>query len=86
MPVGGGTFTAQNKVLPGVYINFVSTGNLPRMGERGVCALALELDWGPEKQVFSMYSEDFNKTSQEVLGYDPTAEQILLVKEALKRA
>lgn len=86
MPVGGGTFTAQNKVLPGVYINFVSTGNLPRMGERGVCALALELDWGPEKQVFSMYSEDFNSTSQKVLGYASTAEQILLVKEALKRA
>ena len=24
MALGGGTFTAQNKVLPGAYINFVS--------------------------------------------------------------
>ena len=86
MPIGGGTFTVQNKILPGAYINFVSLGSVARMGTRGVAALALELNWGPENKVFSMYAEDFNKSAQTVFGYDPTAAEILLVREALKRA
>lgn len=86
MPIGGGTFTVQNKILPGAYINFVSLGSVDRMGTRGVAALALELNWGPEDKVFSMYAEDFNKSAQTVFGYDPTAAEILLVREALKRA
>ena len=50
MPIGGGTFTVQNKVLPGAYINFVSAGTNAKMGSRGVAALPLELNWGPENQ------------------------------------
>lgn len=86
MPIGGGTFTTQNKILPGAYINFVSLGSVVKMGTRGIVALPLELNWGPENKVFSMYAEDFNKTALTVFGYDPTAPEILLVREALKRA
>lgn len=86
MPVGGGTFTVQNKILPGAYINFVALGSVAKMGARGVAALPLELNWGPENKVFTMYSEDFNKTSMTVFGYDPTDPALLLVREALKRA
>lgn len=86
MPIGGGTFTVQNKILPGAYINCVSLGSVVKMGTRGVAALPLELNWGPENKVFSMYAEDFNKTALTVFGYDPTAADILLVREALKRA
>ena len=86
MPIGGGTFTVQNKILPGAYINFVSLGSVVKMGTRGVAALPLELNWGPENKVFSIYAEDFNKTALNVFGYDPTAADILLVREALKRA
>ena len=86
MPIGGGTFTVQNKILPGAYINFVSLGSVVKMGTRGVAALPLELNWGPENKVFSVYAEDFNKNALSVFGYDPTADDILLVKEALKRA
>ena len=31
MPIGGGTFTVQNKILPGAYINFVSMGTNAKM-------------------------------------------------------
>lgn len=86
MPIGGGTFTVQNKILPGAYINFVALGSVAKMGARGVAALPLELNWGPENKVFSMYAEDFNKTSMNVFGYDPTAPDLLLVREAMKRA
>lgn len=32
MPIGGGSFTVQNKVLPGAYINYVSMGTNAKMG------------------------------------------------------
>ncbi len=86
MPVGGGTFTVQNKILPGAYINFVSLGSVVSMGARGVAALPLELNWGPENKVFTITSEDFNKNAMTLLGYDPTAAGVLLIREALKRA
>ena len=86
MPIGGGTFTVQNKVLPGAYINFVSAGTNAKMGSRGVAALPLELNWGPENQVFKVDAADFNAQALKVFGYDPTDANILLVREALKRA
>lgn len=86
MPVGGGTFTVQNKTLPGAYINFVSLGSTVQMGLRGIAALSLELSWGPEGKVFSVTSGDFNRIALSLLGYDPTASELLLVREALKRA
>ena len=86
MPIGGGTFTVQNKILPGAYINFVSMGTNAKMGSRGVAALPLELNWGPESQIFAMTATDFNASSLKVFGYDPTDANILLVREALKRA
>ena len=43
MPVGGGTFTVQNKILPGAYYQFRASGNTVSMGARGIAALPLEL-------------------------------------------
>lgn len=86
MPIGGGTFTIQNKILPGAYINFVSLGSVLKTGTRGIAALPLELTWGPENKVFAVNAEDFNKTALDILGYDPTATELLLIREALKRA
>ena len=85
MPIGGGTFTVQNKTLPGAYINFVSMASAVTMGARGVVALPLELNWGPEKQVFSVTAGEYNQTAMDVLGYDPTSPELLLVREGLKR-
>ena len=39
MPVGGGTFTVQNKILPGAYYQFRASGNTVSMGARGIAAL-----------------------------------------------
>lgn len=86
MPIGGGTFTVQNKILPGAYINFISLGTNAKMGTRGVAALPLELNWGPDSGIFEITATDFNSTSLKVLGYDPTDANILLVREAMKCA
>lgn len=68
--LGGGTFTAQNKVLPGAYINFVSAGRASAaLSERGIAAMPLELDWGPEKTVFAVEAEEFEKEAKNIFGY-----------------
>lgn len=74
----------QNKVRPGVYINFKSEQQaLGTLGERGVVSLPLALSWGPAKQVIAV---EVGADTFETLGYPITAPQLLLVREALKRA
>lgn len=71
MALGGGTFVSQNKILPGSYINFISLASADAtLSDRGVAALALELDWGVDGEVFVVTREDFTKRSQELFGYD----------------
>lgn len=80
----GGTWTTQNKVRPGVYINFVGEGKpVGAVGERGIVTMPMALSWGPSKQVLAINAGD---NVGELLGYDITAPQLLLVREALKRA
>ena len=70
MALGGGTFTAQNKELPGAYINFVSAASASAtLSDRGVATMPLELDWGIEGEVFEVTNEDFQKKSLELFGY-----------------
>lgn len=80
----GGQWTVQNKVRPGVYINFKSEAQaLGTLGERGIVSLPLPLSWGPAKQVIAV---EAGADTFEALGYPITAPQLLLVREALKRA
>jgi hypothetical protein len=45
----GGTFTSQNKVLPGIYINIKSRPQLiPAPGINGIVAIPKVLDWGKQ--------------------------------------
>ncbi|WP_340025975.1 phage tail sheath family protein [Paenibacillus sp. FSL K6-1096] len=82
--MAGGTWTTQNKVRPGVYVNVASNGIVAgKMGERGTAALALALPWGPAGVIVKLTAqEDFRQK----LGYDLTAPELLAVKEVLKRA
>ena len=73
MALGGGTFQVQNKVLPGCYINFVSAARATAtLSDRGYAAMPLELAWGPSGEVFTVTSEDFQKNSRKIFGYDYT--------------
>lgn len=70
MALGGGSFTEQNKVLPGVYANFVSVAKAsPALSDRGIATMPLELDWGREGEVFEVAREDFEKDSMKIFGY-----------------
>lgn len=87
MALGGGTFTAQNKVLPGTYINFVSTPTtVSGLGERGIVALPIALSWGEQGKVFTLTSEDFQKNSLNILGYQYTAPELMPFREIFKNA
>jgi len=82
--MAGGIWTSMNKVRPGVYINFASERQaIGAIGERGVVTIPLPLSWGPSKQIITINAGD---DTFDILGYDITAQQLLLVKEALKRA
>ncbi|MCM64444.1 phage tail sheath protein [Listeria monocytogenes] len=81
--MAGGMWKEQDKVRPGAYVN-VTTNDLVKQLDtvKGVVALPIELDFGPEKQVMAIKAED----DLLVWGYDLTQPQLILVKEALKRA
>lgn len=87
MAAGGGVFTAQNKVLPGAYINFVSKARaLGSIGERGIVAMPFISSWGKENEVISLTAEDFQKDCLSVLGYSYTDDKMLPLREVFKGA
>ncbi|WP_042170637.1 phage tail sheath family protein [Paenibacillus gorillae] len=82
--MAGGTWTTQNKVRPGVYINFAGERQLgASMGERGTVSVPLVLDWGASQTIIPIESGDDVRS---LLGYSLNAPELLLVREALKRA
>lgn len=87
MGLGGGTFTLQNKVLPGSYINVVSTGNnTSTMGERGVVALPMSLSWGNPGEVITVTAEEFSTNSMKIFGYAYDAPEMEALREVFKHA
>lgn len=82
MAFGGGTWTAQDKRLPGTYINFVSaSGNADATGERGVVACPIMMDWGPAGEVFDVTAGNLAKQSHKLFGYTADAEEMTDVYE-----
>lgn len=69
--LGGGTFTAQNKILPGSYINFVSLNKAnASLSDRGIVTMPLILDWGESGKVIKVTNSDFQKNALKLFGYD----------------
>lgn len=70
MALGGGTFIAQNKKLPGAYINFVSLASASAtLSDRGYAALGILSDWGQSGEIFEVTNGDFQKNSLKIFGY-----------------
>ena len=87
MALGGGTYTAQNKKLPGAYINFVSAARATAsLSERGFAAMPLVLDWGESGGVFTVTQEDFIRNSSKIFGYDYTHEKMMGLRDLFKNA
>lgn len=86
MSLGGGTFTSQNKVLPGAYYNVISAARASSsLGERGVVALPIALQWG-NAGVLTVTAEDFQKDSLALLGYAYDAAELAPIRDVFKNA
>lgn len=80
--MAGGTWNAQNKVRPGVYIRFKSSGQMGlTTGERGVVAICEPLSWGPVAQVMEINAGD---DMTQYTGYDITSPNNLFLNEIFK--
>jgi hypothetical protein len=69
--MAGGRFEGQNKIRPGVYINFKS---VPRptitIGDRGIATIGLKLAWGDNEKLIDVYSTDLlDGTSLNTIGF-----------------
>lgn len=80
--MAGGNWTAQNKVRPGIYINFTSKGsrNLSP-GTRGTLAGIRPLSWGPVGKIVTI---DPSADVTPYIGYGITMPQAGFLREALK--
>ena len=77
MALGGGTFTAQNKILPGAYINFVSLASASAtLSDRGIAAIGVIADWGESGKIIEVTNGDFKKYSQKIFGYSYDSDKL----------
>lgn len=87
MALGGGSFTTQNKELPGAYINFVSAASAnTALSDRGIATMPLELDWGVDGEVFEVRSGDFQENSLKIFGYDFAHEKLKGLRDLFANA
>ena len=69
--MAGGIWLSQNKVRPGAYINFkaVQKGAMT-VGDRGIVAIGLPLNWGEEGKLIEVLSTDLlDGNSQKKVGF-----------------
>lgn len=87
MALGGGTWTQQDKILPGAYINFSSAVKADSgLSERGIVAVPLALSWGPEKEIFELKADTVSSTVKPLLGYDYSDSHMTAIRELFKNA
>lgn len=85
--LGGGSFITQNKELPGSYINFVSAGNpADVLSKRGIAAMPMVADWGPEETVLTVRAGDFEQNSLTLFGYEYSHGQVQSIREIFQNA
>lgn len=80
--MAGGTWSAQNKTLPGVYIRF-STGTTSGLtvGERGVVTICEPLSWGP---VATVTTVTLDTDMVPITGYNLTDPENQFLQEIFK--
>lgn len=79
--MAGGNWTTQNKVLPGVYTNFIGKGAKPSTtGTKGVIGLPIVLPWLKSGELMEIYPSD---VASFVADYGDYA---LTLQEAMKNA
>lgn len=84
--MAGGTWTSQNKLRPGAYINFKAvTKGAMTVGDRGVVAIGLSLSWGKNGQLIEVLSSDLlDGNSKKLVGFTAFDSESKILASALK--
>ena len=84
--MAGGNFSAHNKVIPGTYINFVSTkASVQAVGQRGYTAMPLPLDFMPVG-VTVLTADEFNANALSIFGVPSNSALLQPIREAFVNA
>ena len=87
MPLGGGTWITQNKILPGAYINVISMARaIPTLSDRGVATIPYKGDWGALGEVVEVSSADMQRDSMKIFGFDYTNDVLKPMREIFKNS
>lgn len=87
MALGGGLWFTQNKKLPGSYINFISIASASSaLSERGIVAIGVPLDWGVDGEIMTVTSEDVQKNSMKLFGYEYTHDKLKGIRDLFRHA
>ena len=87
MALGGGGFTSFNKILPGTYMNFVSSGSTSaNVSDRGICAVGMELSWGKEGEFVTVSADQFLTDSVKMFGYTYSASKMRNLRDLFLNA
>lgn len=85
--MAGGTWVAQNKVRPGVYINFKARPQpLGSIGDRGIAAFPAPLPWGDPTNVIVLEASEYGDKSLELIGFNATDARIRHITAAVNHA
>lgn len=77
----------KTKYYHGTYLNFISAQTIGvNIGERGVVALGLELDWGKDGEIIEVTAEQFAKDSTKIFGYDFANDKMKGLRDLFKNA
>ena len=80
--MAGGNWSAQNKVRPGVYVNFNSKNTLGlTIGERGIVAICEPMSWGAVGEVATVEN---GVDTTPYCGYDITSPKSRFLNEIFK--
>ena len=84
--MAGGTWTSQNKVRPGAYINFKAVPAPSSMvGTRGIMTMPVPMNWGKQGELTELFSTDLlDGRSLAKIGYSATDEEALIFRLALQ--
>jgi len=85
--MAGGTWVSQNKVRPGVYINFKARPQpLGSIGDRGIVAFPAHLPWGDPSNVIVLNAAEYGDKSLELVGFNATDARIRHITAAVNHA
>ncbi|HIW31937.1 MAG TPA: phage tail sheath family protein [Candidatus Paenibacillus intestinavium] len=85
--MAGGQWVAQNKVRPGVYINYKARPQpLGSLGDRGIAAYPADLPWGDPNNVIVLEASEYADNALKLLGFSPSDARIRHITAAVGQA